>query len=41
MFSRVKQLGSEDDYSPTAGAAVKNGVAITPLPLHLHGRVLN
>jgi hypothetical protein len=36
----VKQLGHEADYSPPSSAEVKNGGAIPPFPICLHGIVL-
>jgi hypothetical protein len=37
----VKRQGREADHSPPSSAEVKNGGAIPPLPLRLHGVVLN
>jgi hypothetical protein len=37
----VQRLGREADHSPPSSAKVKNGEAIPPLPLRLHGVVLN
>jgi hypothetical protein len=37
----VKRLKREADHSPTSSADVKNDGAIPPLPICLHGRVLN
>jgi hypothetical protein len=37
----VKQPGHETDHSLPTSTEVKNGGAIPPLPLCLHGRVLN
>jgi hypothetical protein len=37
----VKRPGREADHSPPSSAEVKNGGAIPPLPIHLHGMVLN
>jgi hypothetical protein len=36
-----KQLGHEADYSPPSSAKVKNGGAIPPISMYLHGVVLN
>jgi hypothetical protein len=41
LFPGVKRKKREDDYSPAPTAEVKNGGAIPPLPLCLHGTVLN
>jgi hypothetical protein len=35
----VKRPGREDDHSPPSSAEVKNGGAIPPLPIRLHGMV--
>jgi hypothetical protein len=40
-FFGVKRPGRETDHSPPSSAEVKNGGAIPPLPLRLHGVVLN
>jgi hypothetical protein len=37
----VQRQGREADHSPSFGAEVKNGGAIPPLPIRLHGVVLN
>jgi hypothetical protein len=37
----VKRPGSEADHSPPSSAEIKNGGAISPLPTHLYGVVLN
>jgi hypothetical protein len=37
----LKRLGREADHSPPSGAKIKNGGAIPPLPIILHGVVLN
>jgi hypothetical protein len=37
----VKRPGREADQSPLSSAEVKNGKAIPPLHIHLHGMVLN
>jgi hypothetical protein len=38
---QVKRPGREDDLSPPSSAEVKNDGAIPPLPIYLHGVVLN
>jgi hypothetical protein len=40
-FPRVKQLGNESDHYLPFSSEIKNDVAIPPLPIHLHGVVLN
>jgi hypothetical protein len=37
----IKQMGREADHSPLSSAEVKNGGSIPPLPIRLHGIVLN
>jgi hypothetical protein len=37
----VKRPGRETDHSPPSSADVKNDGAIPPLPIRLHGVVLN
>jgi hypothetical protein len=37
----VKQHGCETDHSPPCSAEVKNGGAVFPLPICLHGIMLN
>jgi hypothetical protein len=37
----IKQPGPEAYHSPPSNAEVKNGGATSPLPVHLHGMVLN
>jgi hypothetical protein len=41
LFSGAKRPGREGDHSPSSSAEVKNGGAILPLPICLHGVVLN
>jgi hypothetical protein len=41
FFSRVKRQGLEADHSPPSNAEVKNGGAVPPVPIRLHGVVLN
>jgi hypothetical protein len=41
LSSSVKRLGREADHSRPSSAEVKNGGAIPPLPIRLHGVVLN
>jgi hypothetical protein len=40
-FPGDKAAGREADHSPPSSAEVKNGGAIPPLPIRLHGAVLN
>jgi hypothetical protein len=40
-FSGVKQQRLEADHSPPSSAQIKNGGAVPPLPICLHGIVLN
>jgi hypothetical protein len=40
-FPMVKRPGHEADRSPLLSAKIKNGGAIPPLPICLHGIVLN
>jgi hypothetical protein len=40
-FPEIKRPGREADHSPPSSAEVKNGGAIPPLPMRVHGRVLN
>jgi hypothetical protein len=37
----VKWPRNETDHSPPSSAEVKNDGAIPPIPIHLHGMVLN
>jgi hypothetical protein len=37
----VKRPGHEAEHSPSSSAQDKNGGAIPPLPIHLHGVVFN
>jgi hypothetical protein len=37
----VKQQGHEADHSPPSSPNITNGGGIPPLPIHLHGMVLN
>jgi hypothetical protein len=41
LSSEVNRPGRETHHSPPSGAEVKNGGAIPPLPIRLHGVVLN
>jgi hypothetical protein len=40
-FPGVKRQGREADFSPPSTVEVMNGGAIPPLPIRLHGVVLN
>jgi hypothetical protein len=37
----MKRPGREANHSPPSSAEVKNGEAVPPLPIFLHGMVLN
>jgi hypothetical protein len=41
LSSGVKWVGREADHSPPSSAEFKNGGAIPPLPIRLHGVVMN
>jgi hypothetical protein len=41
LFPGVKRQGREDDHSLPSSAEVKNGKTISPLPIRLHGVVIN
>jgi hypothetical protein len=41
LLPGLKMQGHEADHSPPSSTKIKNGGAIPPLPIHLHGIVLN
>jgi hypothetical protein len=41
FFPGVKRQGREANHSPPSNTEVKNGGAVPPFPMHLHGVVLN
>jgi hypothetical protein len=41
LSPKIKQLGYEADHSPPSRVEVKNGGTQPPLPIFLHGMLLN
>jgi hypothetical protein len=41
LSTKVKRLGREAEQSPPSSVEVKNGGALPPLPICLHGIVFN